>query len=133
MVGAGHEDNPLYTKRTHQAPVDQDDLKPVKQLKAIGTAKIYLGGCSGHGTFWPAADPVLRARRMRSILEAGLDGGYFWDVNQWWSRDWEDIRQYGDRAHLDLLIASGPSAAQWRDTRRIGDLVVDRYSPWNAH
>lgn len=133
MVGAGHEDNPAYTSRNNQPPVAQDDLEPIERLKAIGTAKIYLGGCSNHGTFWPPDDPLTRARRMHSILTSELDGAYFWDTCQWWGRDWDDIRRYGDLAHVEKIVNGQAPAPTLRDTLTIHDLVADRYSPWNAH
>ena len=133
MVGGGHEDNPRYTQSHGQPPVPQDDLETVRRLKSLGAAKVYLGGCNSHGTFWPARDPMTRARRMRSILDAGLDGAYFWDCNQWFAQDWDDIRYYGDREHLEFILRGKRPAAMLRDTRSIDDLTVDRYNPWNAY
>jgi hypothetical protein len=133
MVGAGHEDNRLYTDRMKLPPVNQDDFEPVKRLKALGTAKIYLGGCAGHGTFWPPQEPATRLRRMRAILDAGLDGGYFWDANQWFGRDWDLVRHYGQRSFLDAALAGRIPPSVERDTLHIYDLNVDRYNPWNAY
>jgi len=132
-VGAGHEDNPAYTRRTKQPPINQDDLKPVLKLKSYGTARIYLGGCAGHGTFWPPAEPATRARRMLAIHKAGLDGAYFWDTNQWFARDWENIRHYGDRRYVEKLASGKIQGPVGHDTLRIHDLNVDRYNPWNAY
>lgn len=131
-VGAGHEDNPHYTRKTKQKPVNQDDLNPVLKLKSYGTAKIYLGGCSGHGAFWPAENPKARARRMSAIHKAGLDGAYFWDACQWFSRDWEHIRRYGDPRYVRKLLTGKTPVPVLHDTLRIHDLTVDRYNPWNA-
>lgn len=131
-VGAGHEDNPAFTQRTHQPPVDQDDLGPVHALKVSGGGRVYLGGCAGHGTFWPAGDPGTRARRMEAIHASGLDGAYFWDTNQWFARDWEHIRHYGNRRYIERLLNGRIPVPKRRETLRIADLTVDRYSPWNA-
>ena len=133
VVGAGHEDNPLYTSRNNLPPVAQDDMGPLKQLKAMGKARIFLGGCSGHGTFWPAGDEGTRLRRMKGILDAGLDGAYFWDVNEWFANEWDSIRQYGTRGYVEAAIADARPAPVWRDTKWIEGLRNDRYSPWNAH
>lgn len=133
MVGAGHEDNPIFTNKHDLPPVDQDDFAPVLRLKALGKAKIYLGGCNGHGTFWPASDPMTRARRARAILDSELDGAYFWDTDLWFARAWDQISRYGDAQFLDALLNGQVLASRERDTLRIHDLTVDRYNPWNAY
>ena len=69
---------------------------------------------------------------MLDVLEAGLDGGFFWDTNQWFARDWDRIRRFGDGRFLQAVLDSGVPPPT-RDTRRLHALVADRYSPWNAH
>jgi hypothetical protein len=132
MVGAGHEDNDAFTTQHNQPRVDPDNLEPVRKLKAFGTAKIFVGGCSGHGTYFSRRDPYPGAERMRNVLDAGLDGGYFWDANQWFAQHWDVMRHYGDRAFLDDLLNGRIPAPVYRKTKRIHDVVNDRYSPWNA-
>ncbi|MAE61325.1 MAG: hypothetical protein CMJ49_08220 [Planctomycetaceae bacterium] len=124
MVGAGHGDDP---------PINTD-LAPVQKLKALGT-KIYSGGstCPAHGAAWDPDDLIVRAKHMAAILDAGLDGGYFWDAESVIGYEWETMRRFGDRALLDRIIKGEWPPSSERDTLAIGGFVVDRYSPWNAY
>ena len=124
MVGAGHKDNPSLNTQ----------LEPLQRLKSMGT-KVYAGGsdCPAHGNAWVKGNLLARARYMASILDAGLDGGYFWDAEAIIGTEWEAMRCFGDRAILDRIINGQWPRVKYHDTRRIHDLFVDRYNPWNAY
>ena len=124
MVGAGHGDDPALNA----------DLEPLRELKALGTA-VYSGGSSddSHGGAWANRDLRARARHMAAILDAGLDGGFFWDTDLVVGFEWETMRRFGDRAMLDRIIRGEWPVSPEHETLAIHDLVVDRYSPWNAH
>jgi len=132
MVGSGHDDS-LFRRKTGAPVVSDDDMEPVKRLKALGNAKVYLGGGST-GNFWPHGDAKTRVRRMQAIHNAGLDGGFFWDARQWFGIDWEHFRQFGDPEYVEKLLNNTLPQPRIQDTKRIGDLVViDKYNPWNAY
>ena len=124
MIGAGHQDDLALNA----------DFAPLQKLRALGT-KIYSGGssCDAHGEAWITDDLIARARHMAAILDAGLDGGYFWDAENVIGYDWEAMRRFGDRAMLDRIVRGEWPASTERDTLAINGLVVDRYSPWNAY
>jgi hypothetical protein len=124
MVGAGHGDNPGLTQ----------DLDPVRALKT-GGVKVYAGGSNvgAHGLGWVNGDMKARARHMASILDAGLDGGWFWDAESVVGCEWEAMRRFGDRAMLDRIIRGDWPAKSAHATRSIHDLVVGRYNPWHAY
>lgn len=124
MVGAGHGDKPELSL----------DLAPVQALKAHGV-KVYSGGSNvgAHGLAWVNRDLKARARHMAAILDAGLDGGWFWDAEGVIGLEWEAMRRFGDRAQLDRIIRGEWPARSTHDTRAIHDLVVGRYNPWHAY
>ena len=124
MVGAGHGDDPALNA----------DLEPVRALKAAG-ARVYSGGSNvrAHGGAWMDRDLASRARHMAAILDAGLDGGWFWDAEGVIGLEWEAMRRFGDRAILDRIVRGEWPAASEHDTRAIHDLVVGRYNPWHAY
>ncbi len=124
MVGSGHGDNTaLYP-----------DLKPVSALKRPGT-RVYMGGSGGGspGMAWARGDLKARARYMASILDAGLDGGWFWDAESVIGYEWEAMRRFGDRATLNRIAAGEWPPPADHDTRSIHDLAVSRYNPWHAY
>ncbi|MGC9066335.1 MAG: hypothetical protein ACP5JO_06895 [Candidatus Ratteibacteria bacterium] len=125
-VGAGHKDDPELNS----------DLEPLKKLKVSGT-KIYPGGSgvNAHGGAWKPQDLVARARFMSQILDHGFDGAYFWDINQIVESgtEWEIIRQFSDRDMLSKILQGKFPVIKYHDTKKIYDLVVDRYNPWNAY
>ena len=129
MVGAGHGDPGELN----------DDLSPVEALKALGRqvgVKVYAGGSQGaaHGKAW-VGDLKTLAQRMAGILDAGLDGGWFWDA--------EDIfhRNGGGKpsaASATAQPSTASSAASGRTPRNttccpFTTCRVTRYSPWNAY
>lgn len=124
MVGSGHGDEPsLYS-----------DLAPLQALKACG-AKVYYGGSGGMspGMAWARGDLKARARRMAEVLDAGLDGGWFWDAEHVIGFEWESMRRFGDRPLLDRIARGEWPAPATRETRSIHDLEVGRYNPWHAY
>ncbi|MHB0938297.1 MAG: glycoside hydrolase family 10 protein [Armatimonadota bacterium] len=126
MVGAGHGD----------AGELNDDITPVQALKALGRqagVKVYAGGSQAvHGKAW-VGDLKTRAQRMAGILDAGLDGGWFWDAENIFNQNWEALRRFGDRATLDRIIrGEWPNNPEY-DTLSIHDLQVTRYNPWHAY
>lgn len=127
MVGAGHGDDSALNA----------DLAPVQALKMLGrqsNVKVYAGGSNAiHGMAWVNGDMQARARYMAAILDAGLDGGWFWDSEAVIDLEWETMRRFGDRAMLDRIIQGDWPAPSTRKTRSIHDLVVGRYNPWNAY
>lgn len=126
MVGAGHGDDPALNA----------DLAPLQALKTAGNqsgVKVYGGGSNGvHGLAWVNGDMQTRARYMAAILDAGLDGGWFWDAEEVIGLEWEAMRRFGDRAMLDRIVQGDWPEPSTRQTRSIHDLVVGRYNPWNA-
>ncbi|MCM8829237.1 MAG: hypothetical protein NC902_08200, partial [Candidatus Omnitrophica bacterium] len=126
LVGAGHKDDPEVNT----------DLEPVKKLKVAGT-KIFPGGSgvNAHGGAWKPFDTVARASFMAKILDSGFDGAYFWDINQIVESgtEWEIIRQFGHREILDKIKEKKMPAVRYHQTKKIYDLTVDRYNPWNAY
>jgi hypothetical protein len=127
MVGAGHGDNPALN----------DDLAPVKALHALARQagiKVYGGGSNAvHGMGWVNGDLKARARRMAGYLDAGLDGGWFWDAEHVIGCEWEAMRRFGDRAALDRIIKGEWPAKSAHETLAIQDLVVGRYNPWHSY
>ncbi len=125
-VGAGHKDN--IELNTH--------LEPLKRLKVSGT-KVYPGGSgvNAHGGAWKPHDNMARARFMAQILDGGFDGAYFWDIDQIVESgtEWEMIRQFGARDMLNKIIEGKLPVIKHHDTKKIHDLTVDRYNPWNAY
>lgn len=123
MVGAGHRDDPALNA----------DLAPLQELRAPGT-KVYAGGSRvpAHGAAWVPGDLQARARHMAAILDAGLDGGYFWDTEHVIGLEWEAMRRFGDRAILERIISGEWPAPAEHTTLRIHGTVDDRYNPWNA-
>jgi len=126
MVGAGHGD----------AGELNDNLAPVQALKRLGErsgVKVFAGGSNAvHGKAW-VGDLQTRARRMAAILDAGLDGGWFWDAEGIFNQNWEALRRFGDRATLDRIIAGEWPPNTEHDTLSIHNLVVGRYNPWHAY
>ena len=127
MVGAGHGDKAELN----------DDLAPLQSLHAIARragAKVYGGGSSAvHGMAWVNGDLKARARRMAGYLDAGLDGGWFWDAEHVIGHEWEAMRRFGDRAALDRIIRGEWPAKSAHETLALGDLVVGRYNPWHSY
>ena len=126
MVGAGHGD----------AGALNDNLTAVQALKALGRqagVKVYAGGSQAvHGKAW-VGDLQTRAQRMANILDAGLDGGWFWDAEGIFDQNWEALRRFGDRATLDRMVrGEWPDNPEY-DTLSIHDLQVTRYNPWHAY
>lgn len=123
MVGAGHGDVPGMDL----------DLEPVKALKKLG-ALIYAGGSNvnAHGGAWNRPLPE-RARHMANILDAGLDGGWFWDAETIGGYEWQALRSFGDRALLDSITAGTWPPPRRHETRAIDGHVIGRYNPWNAY
>lgn len=126
LVGAGHKDDPEINM----------DLEPVKRIKKIGT-RIYPGGScvDAHGGAWKQQDTIARASFMSKILDSGFDGAYFWDIDQVveTGTEWEVIRQFGHREVLDEIMNKRFPVIRYHETRKIYDLIVDRYNPWNAY
>jgi hypothetical protein len=126
MVGAGHGDDGALN----------DDIAPVQALKELGMAsgvKVYAGGSNAvHGKAW-VGDLQTRARRMANILDAGLDGGWFWDAEGIFNMNWEALRRFGDRKTLDRIIRGEWPESTEHETLSIHDLVVGRYNPWHAY
>jgi len=128
-IGAGHGDNHALVH----------DLTALQELRKLGTP-IYAGGSGSkaHGAAWvTGGDMAERARRMANILDAGLDGGFFWDA-EWLAENefdynWEALRRFGDRTTLDRIIHGQWPEKVSRQTRRIHDLVAGRYNPWHAY
>ena len=122
MIGAGHGDNPSLSS----------DINPLRTLK-LSKTKIYAGGSNvnAHGGAWNCSINE-RARRMKSILDAGIDGGFFWDCNVF-ANDWHIMKKFGDKQLLDKLIKGQISTLPERKTLKIHDLVVGRYNPWHAY
>lgn len=127
MVGAGHGDNPALN----------EDLAPVKALHALGRSggvKVYGGGSNAvHGMAWVNGDLRARARRMADYLDAGLDGGWFWDAESVIGSEWEAMRRFGDREMLECILRGAWPGKSMHDTLAIHDLVVGRYNPWHAY
>jgi len=126
MVGAGHGD----------AGELNEDITPVQALKKLGEqsgVKVYGGGSNAvHGKAW-VGDLQTRARRMANILDAGLDGGWFWDAESIFGMNWEAMRRFGDREALDRIIGGEwPNNPEY-NTLSIHDLKVTRYNPWHAY
>jgi hypothetical protein len=124
MVGAGHGDSPALNA----------ELAPVRALKE-GGVKVFSGGSNvgAHGLAWVNGDMKARARHMASILDSGLDGGWFWDAESVIGVEWEAMRRFGDRGMLDTLVRGEWPAKSAHQTKAIGDLVVGRYNPWHAY
>ncbi|MCM8817681.1 MAG: hypothetical protein NC913_09285, partial [Candidatus Omnitrophica bacterium] len=126
LVGAGHKDDPKLNQ----------ELEPVKRLKHTGT-KIYPGGSgvNAHGGAWKPGDLKARASFMAKILDAGFDGAYFWDIDQIveTGTEWEIIRQFGHKDILESILDGKIPKVSYHNTRKIFDLTVDRYNPWNAY
>lgn len=126
LVGAGHKDNP----ETNQ------NLDPVKKIKQAGT-KVYPGGSSvnAHGGAWKPDDIVARAIFMSKILNSGFDGAYFWDIKHIveTGTEWEIIRHFGTSDIIDKILEGKLPDIRYHDTKKIFDLTVDRYNPWNAY
>lgn len=126
MIGAGHGDNPALNT----------ELEPVRKLRAHGVP-IYAGGSGvkAHGGAWGEGhDLVTKARFMAAILDAGLDGGFFWDAEPVIDYDWEAMRRFGDRETLDRIIRGEWPLPTDRETRKLhGMLAGRRYSPWHAY
>jgi len=72
---------------------------------------------------------------MAQILDGGFDGAYFWDIDQIVESgtEWEMIRQFGARDMLNKIIEGKLPVIKHHDTKKIHDLTVDRYNPWNAY
>jgi hypothetical protein len=70
---------------------------------------------------------------MAGILDAGLDGGWFWDAENIFNLNWEAMRRFGDRQSLERIIRGEWPIATDRNTKAIHDLVVTRYNPWHAY
>jgi hypothetical protein len=123
MVGAGHGDIPGMDL----------DLEPVKALKKLG-GRVFAGGSSvnAHGGAWNKSLQE-RARHMANILDAGLDGGWFWDAELIGGYEWQALRNFGNRTRLDDIIAGAWPVPRRHETRAIGGYVVGRYNPWNAY
>lgn len=113
--------------------MDYGDLSTVQRLKRSGKAKVYLGGDIRSGPLRPALDPLARARNMKAILGAGLDGGFFWDAANWWSHDWDVVRRYGDRNYLERILDGETPSPRFRNTISIQGMRNDRYNAWNAY
>ncbi len=124
LIGAGHGDDPALNM----------DLTPVQALKAHGS-KVYAGGSAvrAHGEAWTANNLPARARHMANILDAGLDGGWFWDAESLIGLEWEAHRRFGERDTLEQIAQQRWPTITRHNTRRIHDLVVGRYNPWHAY
>ena len=88
MVGAGHGDDPALN----------EDIAPVRALKAIGAdagVRVYAGGSASpaHGAAWER-DLRSRAQRIARRLDAGLDGGWFWDAESIFDLNWQAMRRF---------------------------------------
>lgn len=127
QVGAGHGDDPALN----------DDLEPMRALKALGGkngVRIYGGGSNAvHGMAWVTGDLKARAQRMANILDAGLDGGWFWDAENIFNLHWQAHRRFGDRETLVRIIDGQWPPSTSRQTLAIHDLTVGRYNPWHAY
>ncbi|MCX7705265.1 MAG: hypothetical protein N2115_03265 [bacterium] len=126
LVGAGHKDNPALNL----------ELEPVKRLQQAGT-KVYPGGScvNAHGGAWKPNDVKARAIFMGKILDWGFDGAYFWDIDQVveTGTEWEIIRYFGRREIVNRIIEGKLPYIKYHYTKKIFDLTVDRYNPWNAY
>ncbi len=126
LVGAGHKDQPQLNL----------NLEPVLRLKRCGT-KIYPGGSgvNAHGGAWKPEDLLARATFMAKILDMGFDGAYFWDVDQIVdsTTEWEILGNFGTVDILNGIIEGRLPTIKYHETKRIYDLRVDRYNPWNAY
>ncbi len=126
LVGAGHQDDPGLNL----------NLEPVMKIKEHGT-KVYPGGScvNAHGGAWKPGDLPARASFMSHILDNGFDGAYFWDIDQIVDSgtEWEIIRQFGHREILNQIMDGKLPKIKYHETRKIYDLTVDRYNPWNAY
>lgn len=121
LIGAGHGDDPELNPQ----------LEPVRKLRKHGVP-IYPGGSDvqAHGCAWAKNDWGERARFMRSILDAGLDGAFFWDAHNVAGTDWATIRQFGDREFLDRLASGQTPSPVRRKTLEIDGTRIGRYSTW---
>ena len=70
---------------------------------------------------------------MAAILDAGLDGGWFWDAEHVIGCEWEAMRRFGDREALERILQSEWPGKSAHKTLAIHDLVVGRYNPWHAY
>jgi hypothetical protein len=125
MIGAGHKDVPAMNA----------ELEPLRALRRHGVP-MYAGGSNvkAHGGAWVNGDLQARARYMAAILDAGLDGGFFWDADHnVIDLEWSAMRRFGDRAYLESVIRGDEPKPVSRQTLRLQDLIVGRYSPWNAY
>jgi len=120
MVGGGHGDP------------QTEILDELTRLQALGT-RVYSGGSAGgaNGAYWLKNDPRLIAERMLHLLEAGL-GGYFWDVDAWFSPCWELVSRCGDREFLRDYLAGRVPRLAWETTAMNG-MPTGRYSPWKSY
>lgn len=127
MVGAGHGDNPALN----------DDLEPLKALKALGKkggTTIYGGGSNAvHGMGWVNGDLKARAQRMASYLDICLDGGWFWDAEYVIGSEWEAMRCFGDRKILQQIIDGRWPPDPTYKTKALNDMIVSRYNPHHAY
>jgi hypothetical protein len=123
MIGAGHKDDPALNL----------DLAPLMELRNKYGIPIYPGGSNskGHGCAWTNDGGWSeRARYMRSILEAGFEGAFIWDVHNIAGHDWDTLRQFGDRVYLDRLADGEAPPPISRKTLSIGGAIGGRYSTW---
>lgn len=127
MVGSGHGDNPALND-------DNDALKALHARARPGGIKVYGGGSNAvHGMGWVNGDLRARAQRMAGFLDAGLDGGWFWDAEHVIGCEWEAMRRFGDRGTLERILRGEWPRKSVHDTLAIHDLVVGRYNPWHAY
>ncbi|HPC30187.1 MAG TPA: hypothetical protein P5065_01935 [Candidatus Ratteibacteria bacterium] len=126
LVGAGHKDNPELNSK----------LEDLEGLKKLGI-KIYPGGSgvNAHGGAWKPNDNLARTSFMAKILDTGFDGAYFWDIDQIVESgtEWEILRQFGHKEILNKILNGKMPEIKYHYTRKIYDLTVDRYNPWNAY
>lgn len=123
-IGAGHGDKGALSH----------DLAPLEPLKGHGV-KIYAGGSRSpaHGLAWELNQLQGNAQKMKNILEAGYDGGWFWDADHVFGYDRQGMCAMGDRERLEQMIAGTWPARTRHETLRVNDLVVGRYNPWHAY
>jgi len=127
LVGAGHGDDPALNR----------DVSPLQSLKALGNTagvKVYGGGSNAvHGMGWVNGDLPARARFMGQLLDARLDGGWFWDADNVIGMEWEAMRRFGSHDKVRQIAEGDWPPDRTRQTRSIHDLIVSRYNPHHAY
>jgi hypothetical protein len=85
---------------------------------------------------WPPSyDYVEVARQMRAVFHAGLDGGFFWDVEGMFSNpyNWRLVRHLGTLEYLEQTIAGRNPGPVLRPIVEVRGVRRDRYDPWSSY